>query len=123
MSQRFATDNAGGTEIADGSTGDVAIADNDIILVLDADGNFADTEAAVAGLFDDGTDGGQALQTAGSNESYVVIVRDTTNNETKIFYVASDAANNDSRGRRSYVGRHSEWILNCSLTRISQTSN
>ena len=29
----FATDNAGGTEIADGSTGDVAIADNDIILV------------------------------------------------------------------------------------------
>ena len=45
MSQRL-NDNAGGTEIADGSTGDVAIADNDIILVLDADGNFADTEAA-----------------------------------------------------------------------------
>ena len=49
------------------------------------------TAAAVAALFDDGTDGGQALQTAGASHNYVVVVRDTTNNETKIFYVDADS--------------------------------
>ena len=96
----FATDNtfAVSGEVTDASTGDIAtstvdgsgIITNSILLVLDADGGFADTAAAVAGLFDDGTDGGQAFETVDANANVIVIVRDTTNSQTKIYYVDND---------------------------------
>jgi len=96
----FATDNTFAVtgEVADGSTGDIAttavansgIVDNSVLLVLDADGNLADTPAAIAGLFDDATNGGEAFESVDANADVVVIVRDTTNNETQIWYVDND---------------------------------
>ncbi|MDB4004087.1 hypothetical protein N9513_06370 [Gammaproteobacteria bacterium] len=110
----FATDNtfAVSGEVADGSTGDIAtsttdgtgIVDNSVLLVLDADGNFADTAAAVAGLFDDATDAGQAFETVAASADVVVIVRDTTNNETQIWYVDNDATAVVATGEVTLVG-------------------
>ena len=87
-----------GGEVADGSTGDVAtsgiggsgILNDSVLLVVDADGNLADTPAGVAGLFDDATNGGEAFESVAANADVVVIVRDTTNNETQIWYVDND---------------------------------
>ncbi len=109
----FATDNSvlaneiadSATADADGAGGTANISTNSIIKILDADGSLT-TAAGVAGLFDDGTDAGQALSSLDADANVVVLVRDTTNTETQIWYVDgdSDATNGVAAGEVLLVG-------------------
>jgi hypothetical protein len=80
----FATDNAATATLADTTTGDQAIADNDIFNITDADGSIGTTVANVAALFGGG---GKVFEAIAANEEIVVVVQDTANNVTNIFYV------------------------------------
>jgi len=83
----FATDNAATATLADTTTGNQAIADNDIFNVTDADGSIGTTVANVAALFGGG---GKVFEAIAATEEIVVAVQDTTNNVTNIFYVDND---------------------------------
>jgi hypothetical protein len=83
----FATDGAPVAEVAEGSAGVVAVANNDILLVSDADGSI-NTVTEVLALFG----AGQEFGAVGINSQIVVAIRDTqVGGDTTLWYIDNDA--------------------------------
>lgn len=81
----FATDDAPVAEVADGSAGAVATADNDIYLVSDADGSI-NTVAEVLALF--AVAGTPFSSTLIANAEFVIAIRDTqVDGDTTLWFI------------------------------------
>jgi len=86
----FVTDVTITATLADTTTGNQAFADNDILVVTDADGSI-DTAAEVAALFGGG---GRVFEAIAAGEEVVVLIQDkTAGGDTTVWYI--DEANAD----------------------------